>query len=137
MGSVIADRERHGTGKLLPGGKYPGSRDVIREEAEMKTRTVVEGRIQKPPCDPLQCRPLPLSKPPCLLSHPPKPLTSGLGAPSHEPPPLQQRSSRARGQLSSHVSISLLQITGAQSSTARQCWCLGGGVHSWGRVTLC
>jgi len=137
MGSVTAERERHGTGKHLPGGKFPGSRDVIREGVEMKTRTVVGGRIQKPPCDPLQCRALSLSKPPCLLSQPPKPLSSGLWAPSHEPPPLQQSSSRARGQLSGHISISLLQITGAQNSTARQCWCLGGGVHSWGRVTLC
>jgi len=41
------------------------------------------------------------------------------------------------GQLSSHVSISLLQVIGAQSSTARQCWCLGGSMHSWVRLTLC
>ena len=46
-----------------------------------------------------------------------------------------QSSSRAMVQLCSHGPSSLCRAQGLRAA-ARQWWCLGGGVHSWGRATL-
>ncbi len=74
------------------------------------------GRIQKSLYHPLQGSPLPLSKPPGLLSHPPKPLPSGLWGPSHEPPPLQPELQQSRAAALQPRAHGPLQSTGAESS---------------------
>jgi len=82
----------------------------------MKSSNVSGREFQKSPYELLLCRALPLSKTPCLLSHPPKPLSLGLWGPRHKPPPVKPELQQTFGAAlhpSGHFSV---QSTGAASS---------------------
>lgn len=81
---------------------------MIREWEERKTWYVVWGKIyQKSLYYSLQCSPLPLSKPSCLLSHTGKPLQSLLWVQGMKHILCSHSSSRAEVHLSSHMPNSL------------------------------